>query len=337
MGVFTVGRQVGLEILMPGWWLSGAAVDMDFRNGRYYDSANPNTVSLATDFLSCTRASTGYAQNSSGTWVSFASNQLRTTDLGLLVENSRTNSLLNSSAPITQTTASLATGDYTLWVEGSGSALASAGSATITGAASATQNNPDTFTVTVAGTVTVTVTGSLTKFQLELGSFPSSFILTTGAAATRASDSINIIGSLATLLAVNASGTAIFDATDQNGNFGFGHMVGESDGGRNIVTTNGDNSMSGSAGYGGYFFTGGALWSTGIKSGQAWTTGAGSLSGHGQAIVTSATPWISFAPNPAHLYLGSRNVDSYMYGYMRRLTAWNTKLADATLQALTVS
>ena len=37
MGVFTVGRQVALEIDMPGWWLANASVDMDFRRGLYYD------------------------------------------------------------------------------------------------------------------------------------------------------------------------------------------------------------------------------------------------------------------------------------------------------------
>ena len=37
MGVFTTGRQVALEIDMPGWWLANSSVDMDFRRGLYYD------------------------------------------------------------------------------------------------------------------------------------------------------------------------------------------------------------------------------------------------------------------------------------------------------------
>jgi hypothetical protein len=90
MGVFVTGRQVMLEIPMPGWWLSGASVDLDFNSGRYYDSSTPNPRA-ATDFLSCTRASTGYAKTSTGTLISFASNALRLTDLGLLVEDARTN------------------------------------------------------------------------------------------------------------------------------------------------------------------------------------------------------------------------------------------------------
>jgi hypothetical protein len=43
------------------------------------------------DMLSISRASTGYAQTSSGTLTTFAANQLRITDQGLLVEDARTN------------------------------------------------------------------------------------------------------------------------------------------------------------------------------------------------------------------------------------------------------
>ncbi len=95
MGVFTVGRQVALEIDMPGWWLANASVDMDFRRGLYYDSSTANPRA-ATDFLSCVRASVGYAKTAAGTLTSFATNTLRITDLGLLCEDARTNLLLRS-------------------------------------------------------------------------------------------------------------------------------------------------------------------------------------------------------------------------------------------------
>lgn len=111
-----------------------------------------------------------------------------------LREPAMTNHLLNSSAPVTQTTGSLSTGTYTLWVEGTGSALASAGTATITGAAAASAGSHNTFDVTVAGTVTVTVTGTLTKFQLEKSAKPTSFILTAGAEAVRAVDALSYAG-----------------------------------------------------------------------------------------------------------------------------------------------
>src|SRR5581483_8605440 len=89
----------------PPWVLSGAAVDMDFANGRYYGDTLANLLSIS-------RAS-------------------QVTDL-------------------LQTSASLATGTYTLWCNGSGSVTPSGGTATITGAAAASQGAPNTFTVTVA-------------------------------------------------------------------------------------------------------------------------------------------------------------------------------------------
>jgi hypothetical protein len=110
---------------------------------------------------------------------------------GTLLEDVATQKLLNSDAPATQTTASLGVGNYTLSVYGTGSALASGGTATISGAASATDGNPDTFSVDVAGTVTVTVTGSLDYFQLESGDFPTSIIITAGSEVTRAATTLS--------------------------------------------------------------------------------------------------------------------------------------------------
>ncbi len=108
------------------------------------------------------------------------------------MEPAATNQLLNSDeTPATQTTGSLSTGDYVLWVNGAGSAAVTAGTATITGGGTATDGSPDLFTVTGAGTVTVTVTGSLDRFQLEGGSVPTSYIKTEGAIASRAVDTLN--------------------------------------------------------------------------------------------------------------------------------------------------
>jgi hypothetical protein len=107
---------------------------------------------------------------------------------GLLIENLRTNNLLNSGVPVTQTTASLGTGTYSLWVNGAGSATPSAGTATGSGFAVATQGAPSTFTITVAGTVIVTKTGALNRFQLETGLDVSSYIPTVGAVASRPID-----------------------------------------------------------------------------------------------------------------------------------------------------
>lgn len=146
----------------------------------------------------------GYAYNT------FATNTPRfTPGRGLLSEETRTNFLLNSLTPATQTTGSLATGAYVLWVNepsaGSGSATISAGTATgcvplnsvgvPSGTATATTGTWATLVITGAGTCTVTVSGSLTAFQLErcgittlLPCYGTSMIVTAGATVARPAD-----------------------------------------------------------------------------------------------------------------------------------------------------
>ncbi|HET7376296.1 MAG TPA: hypothetical protein VFK30_06280, partial [Anaerolineae bacterium] len=72
------------------WRLAGAAIDLDFAGNRIYPSG------AFTDYLSCSRASIGYAKNASGTLTQFSNNTLRITSLGLLVESARTNDVLHS-------------------------------------------------------------------------------------------------------------------------------------------------------------------------------------------------------------------------------------------------
>ena len=109
----------------------------------------------------------------------------------VLTEKVATQQLLNSDVPTTQTTGSLATGDYVLWQNGSGSSDLTAGTATISTTGSATDGSPLTFTVPGAGTVTVTITGGPPdEFQLEGGSIPSSFIKSAGATVTRPADAL---------------------------------------------------------------------------------------------------------------------------------------------------
>jgi hypothetical protein len=129
---------------------------------------------------------------------------------GLLIENARTNLLLNSSTPVTQTTGSLATGVYSLWVNGAGTATPSAVTATGSGFTAASQGVPSTFTITVAGTVLVTVGGALNRFQLEVATQTdaTSYVPTVAATLTRAIES----GTAPTAAWYNAaSGTFVVD------------------------------------------------------------------------------------------------------------------------------
>lgn len=79
----------------PYWALAGSSLDLDFVNARgWQDGAGQKA---ASDFLTTTRASNAYADNSAGVWSLFGSGVPRITNKGMLVEESRTNSIRNNS------------------------------------------------------------------------------------------------------------------------------------------------------------------------------------------------------------------------------------------------
>jgi hypothetical protein len=69
------------------------------------------------------------------------------------------NHFVNPTAPVSQTSPSLAIGRYTLTVTGGGTVAVAGNTATITGAGTASAGTPVVFQVTVAGTVDYTVAG----------------------------------------------------------------------------------------------------------------------------------------------------------------------------------
>lgn len=81
---------------LPFWILNQGnppEVDLDFMHQRYFKSG---TI-LSSAPVSVTRSTVGYANDVSGTWTQFAANVARITNLGVLVEEGRTNGVQNNS------------------------------------------------------------------------------------------------------------------------------------------------------------------------------------------------------------------------------------------------
>jgi hypothetical protein len=162
---------------------------------------------------SCTRSTTAtngqYTDAAGQVYTTFAANQPVFCSQGIGVFESRTNYLLNSDSPATQTTGSLGTGYYVLFFNGTGTVTSSAGTATATGLGALSAGSFQVIDVTVAGTLTLTISGTVNWFDLQnapnalsggAGVAPAPHIHTAGATVTRSADSIVIGGTVAQIL-----------------------------------------------------------------------------------------------------------------------------------------
>ena len=174
-----------------------STLDIDFINNRQRVAG---IYGAALGGVTFTRSTTGTYFDATGTLQTAAINAPRfdydpisLRPLGLLIEESRANILLNSATGTTQSVTVSATA-YTLSFYGTGtvtlSGASTAGPLVGTGA-----NNRVSLTFTpTAGTLTLTVSGTVTKWQLEAGSFATSYIQTAGTAVTRGADVASMMG-----------------------------------------------------------------------------------------------------------------------------------------------
>ena len=343
-----IGAPVFRYVLTPDWAgdsLARAAqavpsLDLNF-------AATKNVGPLVT----FTRASSATFINSAGTLQTaavdvprFDYNPTTGESLGLLVEEQRTNLLLNTATLSTQSVTVTAAA-HTLSFYGSGtvtlSGASTAGPAVGSGAFPA--RTTLTFTPS-AGTLTLTVTGSVTSAQLEAGAFATSYIPTTTAAATRSADVASITGANFSSWYRQDEGTVFADVALAQPNSGGNQFVFRaSDNGYNNsvawnIQSSGFASLATAAGG---VFDGIASSVTALTPNLPAKFAAGyqannlalSLSGATSVIDISAT--LPTALTRADIGSDHAGVNRVKAGTIRRLTYWPQRLSNSTLQTIT--
>ena len=261
---------------------------------------------------------------------------------GLLIEEARTNLLLNSATLGTQsvTTTAVAT---TLSFYGTGTVTlsgTSTGSLVGTGAANRVAL---TFTPT-AGTLTCTVTGSVTNAQVEAGAFATSYIPTTAASVTRQYDVAQMLttgwyntvasslsGECIIQQSPNPSATLARDICCISDNNTTNRLI------LRGQTTASASALLGTSIAGTTTFSGalGNVSANGVsKMCGAWngTTANGSL--NGAAPVSYA---VGMPGSITTLTIGNGTAGSGLWinGWMRRVRYWPRALSNAELQSVT--
>jgi hypothetical protein len=268
---------------------------------------------------------------------------------GLLIEEARTNILLNSATLGTQSVAVTAQA-YTLSFYGTGTVtLSGTSTGSLVGAGAFPTRVTLTFTPT-AGTLTCTVTGSVLNANLEAGGFATSWIATTAATVTRAVETCSMPvaawydqtkGSLAVEYILKGA-TSPFNAPAQ--------FVG--------ANSNNDfidaDEMSSPAGTspnvaGSFIFVGGtqvartgasaAVNTAGIvhKGAGAWTLNGAVASAHDGILGTpSAGNAVTSLPTIVNLTIaGPEHFQGQICAWARRVRYWPRALSNAELQGVT--
>jgi hypothetical protein len=292
--------------------------------------------------ITFTRASTGTYFDSAGVLQSAAINAPRfdydpTTlqPLGLLIEEARTNLVLNSATLSTQSVTVTAV-THTLSFYGTGTVtITGTGSGTLTGSGAFPTRSTLTFMPT-AGGLTLTVTGSVTQAQLEAGGFATSYIPTTSASATRAID-VAVISTLTpwynatagTLyvegdagLSVNPCFASIDDQTQSN-RIQLRRQSSDTLASFRMRSSSGSidvSLLSGSA--------------TGVNKQIAAFTADSQSSAANGVLITGITS-LSSIPGVSRLDIGNGVGSNILNGYIRQITYYPRRMSDVELQSLT--
>lgn len=335
--VTTAGRWA----LNPLWRTARAVPSLDLR---FAESKSLADAVSGRSLVTFTRASSATVIGSTGVLETVSTDQPRFhhdpitgESLGLLVEEQRTNLLLNSGTLSTQSV-TVTAAVHTLSFSGTGtvtlSGTSTAGPLVGTGIGESNRVSL-TFTPT-AGTLTLTVSGTVSNAQLEQGAFATSVIPTTTAAATRNADVVSITGTNFSSWYRQNEGSFFCSTFAPKGLviFGTGDTFDNTQ--YAVVGPSGNVSIR----------SGGAV-SAILNSPVSTTTNtslafAYAVNNFGAVSNGGAVSADSLGPVPVgqiRLKIGSSSWDTTgsnnINGTIRRLTYWPARLPDATLQALT--
>ena len=325
------------------WRRAQAAPSLDLRlanSKSLVDSISGQNLITFTRASSATYTdSTGALQTATTNAPRFDHNPTTGESLGLLVEEQRTNLLLDSATLAAQSVTVTAVA-YTLSFYGTGTVTLSGTSTAGPAVGSGAFPTRTTLTFTpTAGSLTLTVSGSVTSAQLEAGSFVTSYIPTTSAAATRAADVASITGTAFSSWYRQDEGT-VFAKVVPNGIASQNYLMALPSG----------NSYSNSHLL--YAVSGALRGETFVGSTQQSNVGTGSIAvGQKQSAVYGykindfaaarngalGTPDTSGSlPSPDRLMIGCDFASvQQLSGTIERLTFWPTRLPNTTLQRLT--
>lgn len=337
-------------LTVPGWvkdalWRRARAVpSLDLR---FADNKSLVDAATGASLVTFTRASSGTYVDSAGVLQTATTNEPRfdhnpTTgeSLGLLVEEARTNLLLNSGTLSTQSVTVTAVA-HTLSFTGTGT-ITMTGTSTagpLVGTGTGETNRVSlTFTPT-AGSLTLTVSGTVTNAQLELGAFRTSYIPTTAAAATRSADVASITGTNFSSWYRQDEGT-VFVQGSTSASTSNPILLNIEDGTLNeriqIRRIGASNSASSLVVDGGVNQGGAAV--SGFNADtigricMVYALNNLQLAFNGSLGIADTSATI---PTVDRVFIGSASSPFYANGRISRITYWPQRLADSTLQTIT--
>jgi hypothetical protein len=263
---------------------------------------------------------------------------------GLLIEELRTNLLLNSTidgAPLSTQSVNVVATAYTISFYGSGTiTLTGASVATVTGTGVYPNRRTLTFTP-IAGILVCTVTGSVQYAQLEAGSFATSYIPTAASVASRGTDVASMTGTNFSSWYNASEGTLVVSgdwfglssddywaAIDSGSSTNAIGLVVSSGSANNVAVIRSGGSLVAAMSLG--VVTANVVY----KMAVAYKINNFAACRNGGTVATDTAGAVPISPTQLAIGDGF-DTGNTLNGHVRSIAYYNTRLPNATLQALT--